>query len=90
MEAYVNILTICLPNGLTAAIYGPTSGRNDDRTLFHLSQFDDYLMQVCTEFHGGDLYCTYGDGIFAGNWYCLRSMCSTQRLTIRAQPKTGN
>jgi DDE superfamily endonuclease len=74
MEACVKILTICLPNGLTAAIYGPTSGRNDDRTLFHLSQFDDYLMQVCTEFHGGDLYCTYGDGIFAGNWYCLRSM----------------
>jgi hypothetical protein len=31
-------------------------------------------MEICTEFHGGDLYCTYGNGIFAGNWYCLRSM----------------
>jgi DDE superfamily endonuclease len=74
MEACVKILTVCFPNGLTAAIYGPTSGRNDDRTLFHLSQFDDYLMELCMEFHQGDLFCTYGDGIFAGNWYCLRTM----------------
>jgi hypothetical protein len=55
-------------------MYGPTSGRNDDWTLFHLSQFDDYLMKLCMEFHQGDLFCTYGDCIFAGNWYCLRIM----------------
>jgi DDE superfamily endonuclease len=75
MEACVKVLTVCLPNGLTVAIYGPTLGRNDDRSLFHLSQFDDYLMEMCSmEFHSGDLYCTYGDGIFAGNWYCLQTM----------------
>ena len=37
MEACIKVLTICLPNGLTAALYGPTSGREDDRWFFSLS-----------------------------------------------------
>jgi DDE superfamily endonuclease len=73
MEACVKILTICLPNGITAAVYGPTSGRRNDLTLFRLSDLDDHIMEICQESHGGDLYCTYGDGIFAGYWYCLRT-----------------
>lgn len=52
---------------------GPTSGRDDDRTLFRLAEFDDFLLNLCTASHGGDLHCTYGDGIFAGNWHCLRT-----------------
>jgi len=73
-QACVKILTICLPNGMTAAVYGPTSGRRDDRTLFRLAEFDEFLVDLCTEFHGADhLYATYGDGIFAGYWYCLRT-----------------
>jgi hypothetical protein len=40
-EACVKILTIILPNGLTAAVYGPTSGRQGDMALFRLSEFDD-------------------------------------------------
>ena len=59
---------------MTGAIYGPTSGREDDRTLFTLSEMDEYLVDLCEEFHGnGRLYCTYGDGIFAGRWFCLRT-----------------
>jgi DDE superfamily endonuclease len=73
MEACIKILTICLPNGLTAAVYGPTSGRDDDRELFRLAQFDDFLLDLCQDVHGGDLYCTNGDGIFAGYWHCLRT-----------------
>jgi len=74
MEACVKILTILLPNGLTGAVYGPTSGREDDRRLFSLSELDDYLMELCQQHHGdGSLYCTYGDGIFAGRWFCLRT-----------------
>jgi len=35
---------------------------------------DDYLMELCQQVFGdGRLYCTYGDGIFAGRWYCLRT-----------------
>jgi DDE superfamily endonuclease len=73
MEACIKVLTIFLPNGLTAAIYGPTSGKQEDKTLFRLAEFDDYLHDLCIEQHNGRLFCTYGDGIFGGYWYCLRS-----------------
>jgi hypothetical protein len=74
MEACMKLLTICLPNGLTGAVYGPTSGRQDDQTLFRLGQFDNFMRDLCIHFHGADhLYATYGDGIFAGYWYCLRT-----------------
>ena len=59
MEACVKILTMVLPNGMTAAVYGPTSGRDNDIELFRLSQLDDLLTEVCVNEHGGDLYCTY-------------------------------
>jgi hypothetical protein len=63
-----------LPNGLTAAIYGPTSGKQEDKAMFHLAEFDDYLRYLCEEFYGGGrLFATYGDGIFGGYWYCLWS-----------------
>jgi hypothetical protein len=73
MEACVKILTICLPNGMTAAVYGPTSGREGDMTLFRLSEFDDYLRDLCAIHHNNTMYATYGDDIFAGYWYCLRT-----------------
>ena len=73
MEACEKILTICLPNGMTAACYGPTSGRDNDIELFRLSQMDDMLLELCQDIHDGDCYCTYGDAIFAGYWYCLRT-----------------
>jgi hypothetical protein len=70
-EACVKILTICLPNGMTAAVYGPTSGRQGDKTLFCLAEFDDFLHDLCVQHHNTSLYTTHGDDIFAGNWYCL-------------------
>jgi DDE superfamily endonuclease len=73
MEACLKILTIVLPNGMTAAVYGPTSGREEDKTLFRMAQFDDFLKELCEEYHNSMLYSTYGDGIFAGYWYCLRT-----------------
>ena len=66
MEACCKILTICLPNGLTVCMYGPTSGRQEDKTLFHLSELDNYLRDLCETNHDGDLYCIYGDKVFAG------------------------
>ena len=69
----MKILTMVLPNGMTAAVYGPTSGRDNDIELFRLSELDDVLTDVCVAEHGGDLYCTYGDAIFAGYWNCLRT-----------------
>lgn len=85
MQACLKILTICLPNGLTGAVYGPTSGRDDDRELFRLSQMDDYMLDLCTQHHGGDLYCTYGDGIFAGYWHCLRTKHEAPPNTVLTQ-----
>jgi hypothetical protein len=39
-----------------------------------MAEFDEILVDLCTEFHGVDqLYATYGDGVFAGYWYCLRT-----------------
>ena len=34
---------------------------------------DDYLFDLCVQHHNNALYCTYGDDIFAGYWYCLRT-----------------
>jgi DDE superfamily endonuclease len=73
MEACLKVLTIVLPNGLYGAIYGPTSGRDNDIELFRLSQLDNVMSDLCVTHHGGDLYCTYGDAIFAGYWECLRT-----------------
>jgi hypothetical protein len=43
MEACVRILS----SGLTAAIYGPTSGKDEDKTLFQMAQFNDYPHDLC-------------------------------------------
>ena len=85
MEACLKILTICLPNGMTGAVYGPTSGRDGDRDLFRLSEIDDILRDLCLNHHGGDLYCTYGDGIFAGYWHCLRTRHEAPPNTVLTQ-----
>jgi hypothetical protein len=58
---------------MTAAVYGPTSGRQGDKTLFRLAEFDEFLLELCGRHHKNTLYCTYGDDIFAGHWYCLRT-----------------
>ena len=58
---------------MCGSVYGPTSGRQDDRTLFRLAQFDEYLTDRI-HFHGANnLYCTYGNEIFAGFWTCVRT-----------------
>jgi hypothetical protein len=58
---------------MTAAVYGPTSGREGDLALFWLAEFDDFLLDLSQQHHGNTLYdATYGDDIFAGYWYCLR------------------
>ena len=73
VEACAKILTIILPNGITATVYGPTSGRRSDMALLHMSDFDLYLRQLCTQHHDGILYATYGDDIFNGYHYCVRT-----------------
>jgi hypothetical protein len=59
---------------MTAAVYGPTSGREGDLALWRLAEFDDFLLDLCGQHHGNtSLYATYGDDIFAGYWYCLQT-----------------
>jgi hypothetical protein len=39
-----------------------------------LGEFDDFIRDLCIHFHGANnLYSVYGDGIFAGYWYCVRT-----------------
>lgn len=85
MEACVKILAILLPNGIIAALYGPTSGRQGDKSLVHHSNIDNYLFQLCQQHYGNAMYFTYGDDIFAGYWYCLR----TQHKPTAAMPLTA-
>jgi hypothetical protein len=60
---------------MTGALYGPTSGRQGDKALFRLAEFDGFLVDLCARHYppGNTLYCTYGDDIFAGYWYCVRT-----------------
>jgi hypothetical protein len=73
MEACVKILAIVLPNGIVGGLYGPTSGRQSDMALLQMSHIDEYLRDLCQQHFGNVMYCTYGDDIFAGYWYCLRT-----------------
>jgi hypothetical protein len=58
---------------MTAAVYGSTSGRQSNMALLLPSEFDDYLLDLCGQHHNNRLYTTYGDDIFNGYWYCVRT-----------------
>ena len=42
-------------------------------TSSNVSDIDNTLREICEDVHRGDLYRTYGDGIFGGYWYCLQT-----------------
>ena len=91
-EACLKVLTIFLPNGLTAAVCGPTSGRKEDKSVFRMAEFDEFLTEVNQQHHGGFMHCAYGDGIFGGYWNCLRSCHREARggLTLSPQQHEEN
>ena len=68
----IKILTIYGPNGMTLAVYGPTSGREWDPTLLNWSNWDNYIRDLCMQVHG-HIFCSYADQIFAGFWYTVRT-----------------
>lgn len=67
----LKVLSFCLPNGLTAAIYGPTSARRHDVTLLAWSGIDPFLTQI--QLGQGNLYAFYGDSAFQGPWLNIRT-----------------
>jgi hypothetical protein len=67
----LKVLTFCLPNGLTAAIYGPTSARRHDVTLLAWSGIDPFLTQI--QYGHGNVYAFYGDSGFLGPWVNIRT-----------------
>ena len=70
----IKILTIYLPNGMTAAVYGPVFGRHKDPTTLEWSGFDDALHDAqAAFFDDGRLYSAYADSIFRGYWQCVRT-----------------
>jgi len=69
----IKILTIYLPNGMTAAVYGPTSARGKDPSLLEWSDFDTAIRDECLNHFHNRLYAVYADSIFKGYWHCLRT-----------------
>ena len=70
----IRILSIYLPNGMTGAVYGPCSGREQDPTLLAWSGFDRRIRDLCVQHFGAHrLYACYGDAIFRGRYYCVRT-----------------
>ena len=65
----VRVLSFCLPNGLTAAVYGPTSARHHDRMLLSWSGIDNLLWNLQ---YGRPKYCFYGDHAYRGFSRCIR------------------
>jgi len=55
------MLTVLLPNGLSA-VYGPTSARRNDIDSVNMSHLNDYLLQI--QQNEPTKYCVFGDGIF--------------------------
>lgn len=79
----LRVLAICLPNGLTGAIYGPASARHHDMMMLTWSGFDQYLQSVQ---QGQPLqYSFYGDSAFRGQWNCIRTR---HEPTVNAPPLT--
>jgi hypothetical protein len=70
----IKILTISLPNGMTAAVYGPSSGRNKDPAMLTASGLDEALFELQRDaFPGENPFCAYADSIFRGAWACVRT-----------------
>jgi hypothetical protein len=60
----MKVVSFCLPNGLTGALYGPVSARHHDRTVLTWSGIDPFLTEAQ---HGMErLYAFYGDSAFQG------------------------
>jgi hypothetical protein len=64
----VRVLTFSLPNGMTAAVYGPTSVRRHDVTLLNWSRIDEVLSEILG-FLGMGNYAFYGDAAYTRGRY---------------------
>jgi len=65
------IMTLCLPNGITAACYGPISTRHHDQWALFCSHWDEVLFQ-CQSHTLQQVFKFYGDkAYFGGHWRCF-------------------
>ena len=70
----MKLLSMFLPNGLTGSIYGPTSARHPDSSLLDWSGFENHMLDACARHFGNNvIYAVYGDSIFFGPCFCVRS-----------------
>jgi hypothetical protein len=67
----LKVISFCLPNGITAALYGPTSARRHDTTLLAWSGIDHFLTQI--QLGQQHSYAFYGDSAFQGPWTNIRT-----------------
>jgi hypothetical protein len=64
-------LAFCLPNGMTAAVFGRCSARRHDNRILNWSGIDQILFNFQTQFLGlgpNKLYKFYGDSAYLGPW----------------------
>jgi DDE superfamily endonuclease len=71
----VRILALGTPDGLTAAVFGPTSSRRHDARILHENLVDELLtrVQLAAGIDEEHLFKFYGDSAFQGAWRCIRS-----------------
>jgi hypothetical protein len=67
----VKALALCLPNGMTAAVFGPCSAQQHDNRLLDWSWIDQILFNFQTQVMGlgpNKLYKFYGNSAYLGPW----------------------
>ena len=69
----IKILSIQLPNGMSGAVHGPTSGFEVDDTILDWSGLDYKIRDLCIQHFGNRIYTSYADAIFGGYWYSFRT-----------------
>jgi hypothetical protein len=67
----LKVISFCLPNGMTAAVYGPVSARHHDHTVLTWSGIDPFLSFV--QQNAARVYAFYGDCAFLGGFQNIRT-----------------
>ena len=60
----VRVVSLCLPNGLTAGVWGPVSSRRNDLDILNMSGLGAFLQQI-QQGTFPQPYAFYGDGIYS-------------------------
>ena len=69
----LKMLTVILPNGIEAALFGPVSVRRNDNQILTWSEVDEIMDEILEENDFDKDYSMYGDSILYGERRCVRT-----------------